>query len=117
MSTQAKIPKKVYIIINTQVIPIQKEVTTIGRKLESDLVIQNNLISRSHAEIRFENGKFVLYDLNSTSGTFINNKKINKSVLNSGDHISLANVQIIFIDESESLTKGADQKTGKLEEI
>ena len=116
MSTQPKVPKKVYIIVNTQVIPIQKEVTTIGRKLESDLVIQNNLISRSHAEIRFEDGKFVLYDLNSTSGTFINNKKIDKSVLNSGDQISLANLPMTFINESDTLTKGADMKTGKLEE-
>jgi pSer/pThr/pTyr-binding forkhead associated (FHA) protein len=116
MANQVKIPKNVYIIVNTQIIPIQKEVTTIGRKLESDLVIQNNLISRSHAEIRFEGGKFVLYDLNSTSGTFINKKKIDKSVLNSGDQFSLANMPMIFIDESDSLTKGADVKTGTLEE-
>lgn len=116
MSTQAKIPKNVYIIVNTQVFPIQKGVTTIGRKLENDLVIQNALISRSHAEIKFEGGKFVLYDLNSTSGTFINNKKIDKSVLNSGDQILLANVPMMFMDESDSLTKGAEVKTGKLEE-
>jgi pSer/pThr/pTyr-binding forkhead associated (FHA) protein len=105
------IPQEVYLVINSQVFPLKKEITSLGRKLDNDLVLQDALISRYHAEIKYEDGKFTLYDLDSTSGTFLNNKKIKKSILYSGDLILLANIPIMFIDESGSLESAADKET------
>ena len=87
---------------------------TIGRKLDNDLVIHDNLISRYHAEIRYEEKQFSILDLESTGGTFLNNKKIKKSILYSGDIILMANVPIMFVDQRESLEKKSSETTGKL---
>ena len=106
------IPQRVYLVINSQVFPLKKETTSLGRKLDNDLVLQDALVSRYHAEIKYEDGRFTIYDLDSTSGTFLNNKKIKKSILYSGDLILLANIPIMFIDESGSLESEADKITG-----
>ncbi len=106
--------KKVYLLINAQIFPLKKSVTSIGRKLDNDLVLQNIEISRNHAEIRFEDGKYNLHDLNSTSGTFLNNKKIDNSILYSGDLILVADVPMMFIDESWTLDSDPEKATGEL---
>jgi len=108
------IPQRVYLVINSQVFPLKKETTSLGRKLDNDLVLQDALVSRYHAEIKYEDGRFAIYDLDSTSGTFLNNKKIKKSILYSGDLILLANIPIMFIDESGSLESKADKITGSI---
>ena len=55
-----KYPKEkgAYLIINSQIFPLNKTVSTIGRKLDNDLVIQDSLVSRVHAEIRFEKNRY-----------------------------------------------------------
>jgi pSer/pThr/pTyr-binding forkhead associated (FHA) protein len=60
-------------------------------------------LSRFHAEIILENGQYILNDQNSTGGTYVNGKKINRCVLNSGDLISLVNIQIMFVNNNSSL--------------
>lgn len=116
--TQSKIvPENVYLIISEHVYPIDKEVVKIGRLLDNDVVVQNNLVSRNHAEIRYENEKFVLYDMGSSSGTFLNNKKIEKNVIYSGDMILCANTPMIFIVESSSLESSADDRTEDISRI
>ena len=112
INKRLSIPQRVYLVINSQVFPLKKESTSLGRKLDNDLVLQDALVSRYHAEIKYEDGRFTIYDLDSTSGTFLNNKKIKKSILYSGDLILLANIPIMFIDESGSLESEADKVTG-----
>ena len=111
---QTKIPANIYLIISSQVFPIKFPITKIGRKLDNDLVIQDILVSRYHAEIRYEGKQFYIIDLDSTGGTFINNKRIKKGVLCSGDIILLANVPLMFMNESDMLERVADEATGGL---
>ncbi len=110
------VPDGVYLIINHQVFQIHAAVTTIGRKLENDIVIQDSVISRDHAEIRYEHGEFLVYDQNSTSGTYVNNQRVNRCALHSGDVISLANTHIMFIDDNPKLRRKAQDKTRSFEE-
>jgi predicted component of type VI protein secretion system len=107
-------PDKAFIIIDAQVFPIVKPVTTIGRKLVNDFVLQSPQVSRVHAEIRFEDGGFVLHDLNSTSGTFVNNQKIKESKIFSGDLIRIAGVPMMFVDETDVMHKGMEKGTDRL---
>ena len=93
----------VFLIINKQVIPLTKQVTTFGRQLENDIVFHEDFLSRFHAEIVYENEKYVLYDKNSTSGTFVNGRRIDRCVLNSGDLISLANIYIMFVNNNPKI--------------
>jgi len=97
------IEKGVLLIVNRQMIPIEKEVIRLGRQLENDVVLHEEFVSRFHAEIRFEDGKYVLYDNGSTGGTFVNGKKVERCVLNSGDLISITTVQIMFVNNNASL--------------
>lgn len=95
--------RNAYLILDSQIITITTNDFNLGRHFENDIIIRNESVSRKHSQIRFEFDQYVLYDLNSTSGTFVNNKQINRCVLNSGDLISLADVRIMFIDQDEKL--------------
>jgi pSer/pThr/pTyr-binding forkhead associated (FHA) protein len=106
--------KNVFLIINQQITPITKDVTRLGRQLDNDVVFKEESISRNHAEIRCENGKFVLHDLVSTSGTFVNSRRIERCVLNSGDLISLANVQFMFVNNNPKIANNSAIATRSL---
>jgi pSer/pThr/pTyr-binding forkhead associated (FHA) protein len=97
------IARNVYLIINRQIVPIEKVVTRLGRQLDNDIVFHEESVSRNHAEIRYEDGKYVIYDKRSTSGTYVNSKRVERCVLNSGDLISLATVQMMFVNNNARL--------------
>ncbi|MDH3944707.1 MAG: FHA domain-containing protein [Anaerolineae bacterium] len=108
------IPADVYLMINHQIFPLENPVTSIGRKLENDLVIQDMLVSREHARISYEKQKFMLEDLGSTGGTFVNGKRVEKSVLNQGDVINIANVALTFVNGRDEVSADADRRTEAL---
>jgi hypothetical protein len=91
----------------TKIIPLDKSVINIGRRLTNNIVIDDPRISRSHAQLRVINGHYVVFDLESSGGTFVNGQRISKSVLNPGDVISLAGVRLIY---------GQDPKSGQAPE-
>jgi pSer/pThr/pTyr-binding forkhead associated (FHA) protein len=93
----------VFLIINKQIVPLTKRTTTLGRQLENDIVFHEEFLSRFHAEIVHESDTYVLYDKDSTSGTFVNGRKIDRCVLNSGDLISLANIYIMFVNNNPKI--------------
>jgi pSer/pThr/pTyr-binding forkhead associated (FHA) protein len=106
--------QNVFLIINRQMIPLAKKVTRIGRQLENDIVLHEEFISRFHAEIRYEDEKYVLYDNDSTAGTFVNSKRVDRCVLNSGDLISFSSLQIMFVNNNARLTDKAMRTTQNL---
>jgi len=112
--TNSANPNNAYLVINSQIFPLSKEVTRIGRKLENDLVIQDPQISRSHAEIHKIEGEYTLVDMQSTGGTLIDNQRISAHRLSSGDLFYLANTPIMFIKESPNLQTGLNKTTGVL---
>ncbi|MEO5887154.1 MAG: FHA domain-containing protein [Anaerolineales bacterium] len=107
--------QSVFLVFNRQIIPLEKSITRLGRQLENDIVFNEEFVSRFHAEIRLEQGKYVLYDNESTSGTFVNSQKIDSCVLNSGDLISLASIQIMFVNNNARLVDKARGTTQSLQ--
>ena len=105
----------VFLIMNRQMIPLEKEITRLGRQLDNDIVLHEEFISRFHAEIRFEDGKYVLYDNDSTAGTFVNSKRVDRCVLNSGDLISFSAIQIMFVNNNARLVDKAMGTTQSLD--
>lgn len=97
LSQDNSMPENAFLIIEgVKVFPLKDPVINIGRRLDNTLVIDDPRVSRSHAQLRAINGRFVLFDLNSTGGTFVNGQRTGQSVLYPGDVISLAGVAIIF---------------------
>lgn len=84
------------IIGGSKLFPIEKKITKIGRSFDNDLIFQYPQISRDHAEIRFEDGNFEIFDMDSTGGTFVNGIKIWRQVVNKGDVITLVNLNLVF---------------------
>jgi len=108
------LPEKAYLVVNAQVFHLDKNVIRIGRNFGNDLVLNDPAISRYHAEIRYEDSQFILNDLNSSGGTFLNNKKIKQNVLFSGDIILFTKIPVMFMSEGASLRDQASQGTGEL---
>jgi signal transduction histidine kinase len=102
--TQEKKPaqQNVFLIINKQIVPLSQDIVRLGRHLDNDVVLHEDSISRFHAELHHENGRYVLYDQQSTSGTFVNNQRVERCVLNSGDVITLAGLSIMFVNNNLS---------------
>ncbi|HET9909111.1 MAG TPA: FHA domain-containing protein [Anaerolineales bacterium] len=91
------IPENAFLIIEgVKVHQLSDSVVNIGRRLENQLVIDDPRVSRNHAQLRAIKGRFVLFDLNSTGGTFVNGQRTSQTVLYPGDVISLAGVALIF---------------------
>jgi len=92
-----RIPEDAFVIVDgVKVIPLTQPLIRIGRRLENSLVLDDPRISRTHAELRAINGRYVLFDLNSTGGTFVNGLRITQSVVYPGDVISLAGVNLVY---------------------
>jgi diguanylate cyclase (GGDEF)-like protein len=89
----------------------------IGRGEDTDLTLSTNDVSRHHAAVFFKDDGYIIEDLNSTNGTFVNGKEIKHHALNVGDEISLGEHSIIFddgtsamfnIDETEIARRGEE---------
>jgi phosphoserine phosphatase RsbU/P len=68
---------------------VDKTPFTIGRLAENNLSFEDSQISRRHAQIEFDKGSFILVDLHSTHGTFVNGRRVERHVLKAGERITL----------------------------
>jgi hypothetical protein len=90
-----------YLIVNgTHIHPLTGVVVNIGRSESNNLVIKDQRVSRSHAQLRLVGNRYVIFDLDSTGGTFVNDQRITRTALYPGDVISLAGVPLIFGQET-----------------
>ncbi|MGB9897631.1 FHA domain-containing protein [Thermanaerothrix sp.] len=94
--------RRAFLIVRGQeVFPLEQSVISIGRHSDNTLVITDLRVSRHHAQIRRVGDCFVLFDLNSTGGTYVNGERIFQRELQAGDVISLAGVPLIYGEESQ----------------
>lgn len=77
---------------------------TIGRSPKADIVLEDEKASRIHCGIRLDGSEFLLKDLASKNGTFLNNERVDSTPLTVGDKIRVGNT--VFTLEKES-AKGA----------
>lgn len=89
-----------FLILNDdQIFPLVQPIINLGRRPDNHLVIDDPRISRVHAQIRFNRGLYILFDLNSTGGTSVNGLRIRQHALKPGDVISLAGITLIYGEE------------------
>ena len=80
--------------------PLDKTIINIGRSLENQLVIDDRRVSRSHAQLRAVKGRYVLFDLNSTGGTYVNGQRINQAALYPNDTVSFGGVGYTYSQDT-----------------
>lgn len=69
---------------------------TVGSGADSQIILRDGTVSSQHASVRFEEGKFTVTDLDSSNGTFVNDKKIAREDLNDNDMIRFGEVTVKF---------------------
>ena len=92
----------------------------IGRGGDNDIVLMDREISRHHAEVRAEGEGYVLADLGSTNGTFVNDQRVMRPWrLRDGDQISLAGrASLVFIDsEATSPVEGQQRSALRVDPV
>ncbi len=86
-------------------VPLDKPLITIGRSKKNDVVIDNMAVSRQHARIYREGPRFVVEDLKSLNGTFVNNRKASQWILSDRDRIVIGKHTLVFIDDNTPLPR------------
>ena len=100
-------------------IECDKKEVTIGRDPETDIQIDNISVSRVHAKIIEGPNYYLLEDLSSTNGTFVNGKRINKKYIKADDEITIGK-HVLMIDienfqkKSKTWSSGQTDRTYKI---
>ena len=85
---------------------LNKEVTTVGRKPDNDIIIDNQAVSGHHAKILLNNNIITITDLNSLNGTYLSGQPISQSELYDGDIITIGvHTLDIFSDKKRDADK------------
>ncbi|MGD2125891.1 MAG: adenylate/guanylate cyclase domain-containing protein [Desulfobacteraceae bacterium] len=79
---------------------IQKSRLEIGRSADNDIVLNEYTVSRKHALLRKTRHGYLLKDLNSHNGTFVNESRVTEHLLRHGDRVMIGAETLIFLEES-----------------
>ena len=71
--------------------------TTAGRHPESDIFLDDVTVSRRHAEFVREGGGFVVRDVGSLNGTYLNRERIDAAGLAGGDEVQIGKYRLVFL--------------------
>lgn len=80
---------------------IDKDVTTAGRHPESDIFLNDITVSRRHADVLREGGRFIVKDVGSLNGTYVNRERVDVAELASGDEIQIGKFKLQFFMAQE----------------
>ena len=81
---------------------LEKDLTTAGRHPESDIFLDDVTVSRRHAEFSRTADSFVVRDVGSLNGTYLNRERIDEVTLSNGDEVQIGKFRLVY------LTSGAE---------
>lgn len=84
---------------------------SVGRRSTNDVCIPNLSVSGRHARIVFNDGEAWIEDLNSTNGTYINNRLISRQMLNHNDELIIGKTRVRFVNPAAGATLDAESET------
>jgi serine phosphatase RsbU (regulator of sigma subunit) len=117
-SNTAEGPSAILVVVNPSGnrsrVVIESTPFLIGRNAENNLVLRDNRISRSHARISTENADYIIENLKSRHGVWVNGERVDRRVLRSGDRIEFGfqdSYKLTFSFEEHELNRILDQIT------
>lgn len=93
--------------------PFEKETITIGKNIDCDIFLNDKKVSKIHAELSKINHKWSIKDLDSTNGTFVNEKRIQKILLQREDQIRIGSYILTFSSQVPSTENKITQEIQK----
>jgi FHA domain/FhaA, N-terminal domain len=92
-----RIPDGAFLIIDGgKHYPLDRPVVNIGRRLDNQIILEDPHVSRTHAQLRVREGRFVLFDLGSTAGTEVNGRRAQQHALRPGDVIVIGGSSLVY---------------------
>ncbi len=76
---------------------LQNEHTSIGRSPDCDIFLDDVTVSRKHAVLVNEEGRFYIEDQGSLNGTFVNRRRIERADLENGDELQVGKYRMTFL--------------------
>lgn len=104
---------RLILMFNKQVVkefPLDKEGVTIGRNEDNTIMVDNLAVSGYHARIDLAGKDHILTDLQSTNGTFVNDKKVVSHKLSHGDNIIVGKHVMLFVATGREAEAKTDQQ-------
>ncbi len=81
-----------------EIVPIGNKLS-IGRNRNNQMVLPSRAVSNFHAKIYFEDGRYMMEDLESTNGTYVNGNRVDKKSLRPGDEIRISETVFTVTDD------------------
>ncbi len=101
------------IVQGRQHIPLDRPITRIGRRIENDIVLDSPSISRQHAQIRWRQRYFVLYDVSGHGRTSVNGAPAQEHVLRPGDVIALSDIFLVYGEGRDAMSATSTPADGE----
>jgi pSer/pThr/pTyr-binding forkhead associated (FHA) protein len=79
---------------------LDKDLTTAGRHPESDIFLDDVTVSRRHAEFQRSAEKFLVRDVGSLNGTYLNRERIDEAALSNGDEVQIGKFRLVYLTSS-----------------
>ena len=76
---------------------LSSAITTIGRHADSDIALDDITVSRRHCEVLIDGGRFVVRDVGSLNGTYVNQKRVDEIELSQGDELQIGKFRFVFL--------------------
>jgi hypothetical protein len=80
---------------------LSSSLTNIGRHAESDISLDDITVSRRHCEITSENSRFIVRDVGSLNGTYVNQKRVDVIELTQGDELQIGKFHLVFLERPD----------------
>ena len=95
-----------------KLVELRERKLQIGRGRDNDVILADDEkgVSRTHAELRFENGRYVVVDLQSQNGTWVNGRRVDRAEVPAGAEIVIGDYRLTI--QSESAAAGANVTAG-----
>lgn len=102
-----EVQHKPYLLIDGQrSVSLVEPHINIGRSDNNDIMLDDPFVSRHHVQLRLRSGTYMLFDVNSRSGTFVNQARVREHKLQVGDVIQIGNSRLIYLVDNPDKSTG-----------
>ncbi|MEY3805757.1 MAG: hypothetical protein RIR69_569 [Actinomycetota bacterium] len=82
---------------------LSRALTTVGRADSCDISFDDITVSRQHSEIIRHDGRYMVRDMGSLNGTYVNQRRVDVVELHQGDELQIGKFRLVFLESAEDL--------------
>jgi pSer/pThr/pTyr-binding forkhead associated (FHA) protein len=85
---------------------LDRPTTLVGRNPDAELFLDDITVSRRHVEIVRHDSQYVVRDLGSLNGTYINRERVEEATLHNGDELQVGKFRMVFVSAASHVAAG-----------